>query len=155
MFTVVRSTGEAPGFAPAASSWLRRRHSPRPVGSTLQTNTTVPRRSRLHGLQPDQRFRTAHRPGSAGFEPVDDEEALQHRFLPYAFPSCSPDPAHPAVLGRPDFVAAAPALPGVPRVRLPPASPHRYDGRATKVSHPHPKHQRLMAHGDLIDPDPT
>ena len=30
-FTVVRSTGEAPGFAPAVSSWLRRRHSPRPA----------------------------------------------------------------------------------------------------------------------------
>jgi len=30
-FTVVRSTGEAPGFAPAVSSWLRRRPSPRPA----------------------------------------------------------------------------------------------------------------------------
>ena len=32
MFTVVRKTGEASGFAPAASSWLRRRPSPRPAG---------------------------------------------------------------------------------------------------------------------------
>lgn len=31
-FTVVRSTGEVSGFTPAASSWLRRRHSPRPTG---------------------------------------------------------------------------------------------------------------------------
>ncbi len=30
-FTAVRSTGEAPGFAPAVSSWLRRRPSPRPA----------------------------------------------------------------------------------------------------------------------------
>ena len=31
-FTAVRLTGEVPGFAPAASSWLRRRPSPRPAG---------------------------------------------------------------------------------------------------------------------------
>ena len=31
-FTAVRLTGEVPGFTPAASSWLRRRHSPRPAG---------------------------------------------------------------------------------------------------------------------------
>jgi sigma-54 dependent transcriptional regulator, acetoin dehydrogenase operon transcriptional activator AcoR len=30
-FTVVRLTGEAPGFAPAVSSWLRRRPSRRPA----------------------------------------------------------------------------------------------------------------------------
>ncbi|CCI52284.1 hypothetical protein BN13_2130002 [Nostocoides jenkinsii Ben 74] len=30
-FTVVRSTGEVPGFAPAVSSWLLRRPSPRPA----------------------------------------------------------------------------------------------------------------------------
>ena len=34
----------------------------------------------------------------------------------------SPRPAHPAVLNRRDFVEAAPALPGDPRFRLPPAS---------------------------------
>ena len=54
------------------------------------------------------------------------------------------------MLDRPDFVAAAPTLPGVPRFRLPPASPHRYDGEATKVSHLHPKQQRLMAHDVLF-----
>src|SRR6185437_17048503 len=37
-------------------------------------------------------------------------------------------PAHPAVLNRRDFVEAAPALPGDPRLRLPPASPRRCDG---------------------------
>ena len=102
---------------------------------------------------PDRQVRTALQPVSTGFELVDDEEALQHRFLAYAFPSCSPDPAHPVVLGRPDFVAAAPTFPGVPRLRLPPASPRRYDGKATKVSHPHPKQQRLTAHDVLIDPE--
>src|SRR6266567_6580131 len=51
-----------------------------------------------------------------------------HRFLAYTFPSRSPRPAHPAVLNRRDFVEAAPALPGDPRIRLPPASPHRHGG---------------------------
>jgi len=54
------------------------------------------------------------------------------------------------VLDRPDFVAAAPTYPGVPRDRLPPASPHRYDGKASKVSHLHPAQQRLVAHGALL-----
>ena len=40
----------------------------------------------------------------------------QHRFLAYTFPSRSPSPAHPAVLNRPDFVAAAPTYPGDPRI---------------------------------------
>ena len=70
----------------------------------------------------------------------------QHRFLAYAFPSRSPGPTHPAVLDRPDFVAAAPALPAVPQIRLPPASPGRYDDPATKVSHLRSKQQRLVAH---------
>ena len=42
-FTVVRSTGEAPGFAPAVSSWLRRRPSPRPARPDTFTVPTVPR----------------------------------------------------------------------------------------------------------------
>jgi len=32
------------------------------------------------------------------------------------------------VLNRRDFVEAAPAIPGDPRIRLPPASIRRYDG---------------------------
>jgi hypothetical protein len=75
----------------------------------------------------------------------------QHRFLTYAFSSRSPGPTHPAVLGRPDFVAAAPTLPDVLRLRLPPASPHRYDGKATKVSHLHSNNQRLAAHHRISD----
>src|SRR5207344_895984 len=45
-----------------------------------------------------------------------------------------------------DFVEAAPTLPGNSRLRLPPTSPHRYDGRAMAVFHLHPKQQRLTAH---------
>jgi hypothetical protein len=50
------------------------------------------------------------------------------------------------VLNRRDFVEAAPTLPGDPRFGLPPASPHRYDGKERKVSHPPSVHQRLVAH---------
>lgn len=76
---------------------------------------------------------------------------VRHRFLAYTFPSRSPSPVHPAVLDRPHFVAATPALPDVPRIRLPPASPRRYDGKAIKVSHLHPKQQRLVAHHRFSD----
>jgi hypothetical protein len=37
---------------------------------------------------------------------------------------------------RPSVVRAAPTLPGISRIRLPPASPNRCDGQAAKVSHP-------------------
>jgi hypothetical protein len=52
---------------------------------------------------------------------------------------------------RPDFVAAASTLPGVPRIRLPPTSPHRYDGKETKVFHLHSNKQRLVAHHRQFD----
>ena len=41
-----------------------------------------------------------------------------------------PDPSGSP--GRPDFVTAAPTLPGVPRIGLPSASPGRYDGLSKK-----------------------
>lgn len=44
-----------------------------------------------------------------------------------------------AAPGRRDFVEAAPALTGDPRIRLPPASPRRCDGKETRASHPHPE----------------
>ena len=97
-------------------------------GPTHDTVPTVPRHRPPPG--DGRRLRTAHQPKSTGFELVDDQEASRHRFLAYTFPSRSPGPARPVVPDRPDFVAAAPTLPGVPRVRLPPASPRRYDGQA-------------------------
>ena len=42
-------------------------------------------------------------------------------------------------------------LPGVSRVRLPPASPHCCDSTAAVVSHPRSNTQRLMAHGDDVE----
>jgi len=52
---------------------------------------------------------------------------------------------------RPDFVTAAPTLTTVPWLRLPPASPDRYDGQEMKVSHLHPVKQRLVAHHSPSD----
>ena len=62
------------------------------------------------------------------FTSTRTNSASWRTFLAYTFPSRSPRPAHPAVLNRRGFVEAAPALPGDPRIRLPPASPRRRDG---------------------------
>ncbi len=147
-FTVVRSTGEAPGFTPAASPRLRRRPSPRPPDPGL----CYPAESSPSSTTDD---RCA--PPPSPYPPDLSWSRLKrcrHRFLAYAFPSRSPGPTNPAVLGRPDFVAAAPALPGVPRIRLPPASPGRYDGPAMKDSHLHSDKQRLVAHHSPRDTPP-
>src|SRR3954466_1329637 len=40
-FTDIRSTGEESHFAPAASSWLRRGHSPCPPGGSVHTRPEV------------------------------------------------------------------------------------------------------------------
>jgi len=81
---------------------------------------------------------TAPRPISARFEPVYLLRGVRRWFLTYTFPSRLPDPDHLAVPARPGVVRAAPTLPGVSRLRLPPASPPCCDRPATKVSHLHP-----------------
>src|SRR5690606_24515495 len=97
-------------------------------GPTHTTVPTVPHPDgHLAGGHHKRHVRTAPQPRSTWFELVDDEEASQHRFLAYTFPSRSPGTARPVVPNRPDFVAAAPTLPGDPRFRLPPTSPSRYD----------------------------
>jgi hypothetical protein len=108
----------------------------------------------LPGVSPTRTWtevRTAHQPTSTGLELARFQEALQHRFLTYTVPSCSPSPAPPAVLNRLDFVAAAPALPDVPRVRLPPASPTCHDRPAAESSHLRSKPQRFVAHHKRSD----
>ena len=71
-FTVVRLTGEASGFAPAASSWLRRRPSPRPAGPDTyhRSDSSPPATTISDG--PDKRLRTANQPRSTGLELGDD-----------------------------------------------------------------------------------
>ena len=75
------------------------------------------------------------RPRSARFEPVAQVKDIKRRFLAYSFPPRSPNPPHLAVLRRPGFVRAAPALPATTRIRL----PHSYssllrvgDGRSRR-----------------------
>ena len=61
------------------------------------------------------------------------------------FPSCLPGPGRLAVPTRPVVVGAAPTLPCASRVRLPPASPGRYDSPEVGLSS-HPVKWRLVAH---------
>ena len=76
-------------------------------------------------------------PISTRFELVPHQGGVTRRFLAYSSPSRSPNPNHLAVLARPGFVRAAPALPGTTRIRLPPASPPCCDRTEAKVSHLH------------------
>src|SRR5215204_763879 len=66
--------------------------------------------------------RTAHRPISVRFEPALDLRGFKQRFLTYAFPSLLAGPG-PSDSPNPSRTSseAAPALPGVPRTRLPPS----------------------------------
>ena len=70
---------------------------------------------------------------------------VKRRFLAYSFPPRSPDPPHLAVLERPGFVRAAPALPATTRIRLPSATATCCDKPQAKVSHLHSDQQRLTA----------
>jgi hypothetical protein len=80
------------------------------------------------------------RPVSARFEPVSQLKDVKRRFLAYSFPPRSPDPHHLAVLARPGFVRAAPALPAATRTRLPSATATCYDRPQAKVFHLHSNH---------------
>ena len=114
-------------------------------GQTCETLPGVPRPTTSDGNAP----LTSPHPPDLSWPRL--EEALQHRFLTYTVPSRSPSPTHPAVLSRLDFVAAAPTLPGISRIRLPPASPTRHDGPAAESSHLRSKQQRLVAHHSSSD----
>ena len=90
----------------------------------------------------------ASRPISTRLEPVLALRGFDHWFLlSYTFPSCLPDPSRLVVLTRPVVVRAAPALPCVPKVRLPSASADRCDGPQEGSFHPLTVQQRLVAHG--------
>jgi hypothetical protein len=115
-FTRNRSMREAPTFTPTASPRLRRRHSPWPPHRTTATGFGVGQPAKTN--QP----RTAHRPISVRFEPALDLRGVRQRFLTYAFPSLLAGPG-PSDSPNPSRTSseAAPALPGVPRTRLPPS----------------------------------
>jgi hypothetical protein len=94
----------------------------------------------------EEQVRAAPGPDPPGFGPVSHKGAVSHRFLAYSSSSRSPDPAHLAVLDRPGFVRAAPALPGTTRIRLPSAPPPCCDKDSGEGLPPPLEPQRLTAH---------
>jgi hypothetical protein len=90
--------------------------------------------------------RAAPGPDPPGFEPVPHQGAVTRRFLAYSSPSRLPDPYHLAVLARPGFVRAAPAFPGITRVKLPSAPPSRCDENNGEGLSPPLESLRLTAH---------
>ena len=85
-------------------------------------------------------------PISTRFELVPHQGGVTRRFLAYSSPSRSPNPNHLAVLARPGFVRAAPALPGTTRIRLPSAPPSCCDRISDVGLSPPFKSLRFTAH---------
>jgi hypothetical protein len=102
----IRPTAPAPTGrgAPTVTPWLRSSPSPWPPDRASETRPEVPHPPHAHG----RRVRTATSPDPPDFELAAHQEAYQCRFFAYACSSCSPGPAHPAVLDRSNFVEAAP-----------------------------------------------
>src|SRR5918993_1451123 len=123
--------------------------------STPQTFLTASRPDTSPDPEVTHRTRwacTAPRPLSTRFEPAYLLRGFTRWFLTYTFPPRLADPGRLAVPARPAVVAAAPTLPGVSPLRLPPASPARCDGPATKVSHLHPVNTRRLVAHEVPDP---
>jgi len=85
-------------------------------------------------------------PISTRFELVPHQGGVTRRFLAYSSPSRSPNPNHLAVLARPGFVRAAPALPGTTRIRLPSAPPSCCDSISDVGLSPPFESLRFTAH---------
>jgi hypothetical protein len=99
VFTDRRLSKEEPGYTPAASPRLRRRHSPWPPAPAVVTSAEV--------AHPTLRqARTAPSPDPPGSSWWDTLGGFTHRFLAYSFSSCSPGPP-PS-----DGAGHAPALSG-------------------------------------------
>jgi hypothetical protein len=93
--------------------------------------------------------RAAPGPYPPDLEPVAQVKDVKRRFLAYSFPPRSPDPPHLAVLERPGFVRAAPALPAATRIRLPSATATCCDRPQAKVSHLHTDHSASRRKRDV------
>ena len=143
MFTAIRSTKEEPDFVPAASPRLRRSTSPWPPAEPPMNRPGVPRPPPAHAA-------SGCAPHPAHIRQVRSryglEGLIRRRFLAYSSPSRSPDPHRLAVLARPGFVRAAPALPGTSRIRLPSATPPCCDRDGGGGLSPPLEQQRLTAH---------
>jgi len=89
-------------------------------------------------------------PISTRFELVPHQGGVTRRFLAYSSPSRSPNPNHLAVLARPGFVRAAPALPGTTRIRLPSAPPSCCDRISDVGLSPPFESLRFTAHVESV-----
>ena len=142
---LIRSTGSAPSYAPAASLRLRRRPSPRPPdqrhhpAQEFPAPPRRPERRRRDGAgarcnpAPIRQIRAGgslERRSAAGSSRAPFRLACRARTIWQYWPASS-------------LSGAASTLPGVSRIELPPASPRRYDDTAVKVSHLHSVQQRL------------
>jgi hypothetical protein len=151
---LIRSTGSAPSYAPAASPRLRRRPSPRPPdqrhhpAQEFPAPPRRPERRRRDGAgarcnpAPIRQIRAGgslERRSAAGSSRAPFRLACRARTIWQYWPASS-------------LSGAASTLPGVSRIELlPPASPRRYDDTAVKVSHLHSVQQRLVGL-DVGDP---
>ncbi len=150
--------GAGPGRFPCSLWFARRSRSPAmPLRHRCGYAAVLPRSLPGSSCPPPQEFPARHegagarrsRPRSARFEPVSHKGGVSHRFLAYSSPSRLPDPDHLAVLARPGFVRAAPALPGITRIRLPSAPPPCCDRDSGEGLSPPLEPQRLTAHARL------
>ena len=151
----MRAAGRDPGRFPCSLWFARRSRSPAmPLRPRREYAADLPRSLPGSSCLPPREFPARHegtgtrrsRPRSARFEPVSHKGAVTRRFLAYSSPSRLPDPDHLAVLARPGFVRAAPALPGTTRVRLPSAPPPCCDRDSGEGLPPPLEPQRLTAH---------
>ncbi len=89
-------------------------------------------------------------PYPPGSGPVQRLRGFARWFLAYAFWPCLPDPHRLAVPTRPVVVGLLPALTGVPRVGLPPASSGCCDSLTVKSFHLHSVTQNFVAHQPVV-----
>ena len=134
---------EVPSYIPVASPRLRRRPSPWPPARPLQPGPELT--TRLH--ERGGWLRATDRPVSTRFEPAPRLRDFNHWFTCVA-PSDLAGRTRIVWSCRyvPPLSGLLPALAGVPRIGLPPASARRCDGLPVESFHLHMVKWRLVAH---------
>jgi hypothetical protein len=123
--TDTRSTGEAPGFTPAALSWRCRSPSHRPPGPGLRHPPGSSPPTRPSCRQPTPAGEHRHPAHISRIEAGQVSRGVTTPVPCVYLPASLTGPAHRAVLTRLDSVAAASTLPGIPRSgcrQLPPTA---------------------------------
>lgn len=126
VFTVNRSTGEVPSYAPATSPWLRRRPSPRPPDRRHQPNREFP-------AEAGARRCPAHirQVGAGGFVLRGVQPLVPRVHLPISL--VGPDPSGSAGSSR-RCRGCLPPSPASPGSGCPQLRPGHCDGQAVVVS---------------------